>query len=96
MKALIRLAIRGYQKILSPVIHSIGGPGSGCRYTPTCSEYFLQAVDTHGVFRGTWLGLKRIARCHPWGGSGHDPVPEQGKHDCRCHNDHAQHSPPRV
>ncbi|MEY4484584.1 MAG: rane protein insertion efficiency factor YidD [Verrucomicrobiota bacterium] len=96
MKALICLVIRGYQKILSPAIHSIGGPGSGCRYTPTCSEYFLQAVILHGSCRGTWLGLKRIGRCHPWGGSGHDPVPEKGRHDCHCDHDSAGHSPPRV
>lgn len=76
MKALVRVFIRGYQRLISPVIHAIGGPGSGCRYTPTCSEYFLQAVENHGVFRGGWLGVKRIARCHPWGGSGHDPVPD--------------------
>lgn len=96
MKALICLFIRGYQKILSPVIHSVGGPGSGCRYTPTCSEYFLQAVQLHGACRGSWLGLKRIARCHPWGGSGHDPVPEKAKQDCHCHHDPARHSPPHV
>ena len=75
MKLLIRLAIRGYQWVVSPVIHFIGGPGSGCRYTPTCSEYFLQAVEMHGVCRGSWMGLKRIARCHPWSEGGHDPVP---------------------
>lgn len=76
MKRLIRIAIRGYQRFISPVIHSIGGPGSGCRFTPTCSEYFLQAVEKHGVLRGGWLGVRRIGRCHPWGGSGHDPVPD--------------------
>ncbi len=96
MKTLIRLVIRGYQKVLSPVIHAIGGSGSGCRYTPTCSEYFLQAVETHGVCRGVWLGLKRILRCQPWGGSGHDPVPEKGNLDCHCPHDHAQNTPPHV
>jgi putative membrane protein insertion efficiency factor len=81
MKSVVRIAIRGYQKFISPVIHFAGGPGSGCRFTPTCSEYFLQAVEAHGVLRGGWMGIKRIGRCHPWGGSGHDPVPGTGTAD---------------
>jgi uncharacterized protein len=75
MRGLIRIFIRLYQLTLSPILTALGGPGSGCRFHPTCSEYFLQAVETHGTCRGSWLGLKRIGRCHPWGGSGHDPVP---------------------
>jgi len=75
MRGLIRICIRIYQITLSPLLVAIGGPGAGCRFQPTCSEYFLQAVETHGALRGSWLGLKRIGRCHPWGGSGHDPVP---------------------
>lgn len=75
MKPLIRIAIRGYQRAVSPVLHALGGPGSGCRFTPTCSEYFLQAVEIHGALRGSWMGLKRIARCHPWSAGGEDPVP---------------------
>jgi putative membrane protein insertion efficiency factor len=75
MRGLIRICIRIYQITLSPLLVAIGGPGSGCRFQPTCSEYLLQAVETHGALRGSWLGLKRIGRCHPWGGSGHDPVP---------------------
>jgi putative membrane protein insertion efficiency factor len=46
-----------------------------CRFTPSCSEYTLQAVEKFGLLKGSWIGLKRIARCQPWGGSGHDPVP---------------------
>lgn len=85
MKWLIRMLIRCYQMFLSPVIHFVGGPGAGCRFTPTCSEYFLQAVETHGSLRGSWMGLKRIARCNPWGGSGHDPVPGADAHKPATH-----------
>jgi putative membrane protein insertion efficiency factor len=75
MRALLRICIRIYQLTLSPLLTAIGGPGSGCRFQPTCSEYFLQAIETHGATRGIFLGLKRIAKCHPWGGCGEDPVP---------------------
>jgi putative membrane protein insertion efficiency factor len=75
MKHLIRWLIRGYQRFFSPVLHAVTGPMSGCRFTPTCSEFFLQAVETHGVLRGCQLGVWRILRCNPWGGSGEDPVP---------------------
>ena len=75
MLFIARVLIRLYQYTLSPVLALLGGPGSGCRFQPTCSAYFLEAIETHGVPRGSWLGLKRVARCHPWGGSGHDPVP---------------------
>ena len=71
----LRLLVRSYQVILSPILHYVGGPGSGCRFAPTCSEYMLQALDLHGPVYGLWLGLKRIARCNPWGGHGFDPVP---------------------
>lgn len=49
-----------------------------CRFTPSCSAYAIQAIRTHGALRGGWLALKRIGRCHPWGGMGHDPVPPAG------------------
>lgn len=61
--------IRFYQRGISPLL------GSHCRYQPTCSEYALRAIETHGTLKGTWLGLRRISRCHPFGGSGYDPVP---------------------
>ncbi len=61
--------VRFYQTAISPHL-----PAS-CRYTPTCSQYMIEAIREHGAFRGTWLGLKRIGRCHPWGGCGYDPVP---------------------
>lgn len=91
MKFLVRILIRFYQKLISPGIHFIGGPNSGCRFTPTCSEYFLEAVESHGVVRGTWLGIRRIVRCQPWGGCGHDPVPPRtpapsGRHSAPSKN----------
>lgn len=49
--------------------------GQSCRYTPSCSNYTVEAIKKHGPFKGGWLGLKRILSCHPWGGSGYDPVP---------------------
>ena len=61
--------VRFYQGAISPFLPN------ACRYTPTCSQYMIEAVTRHGVIRGGWLGLKRMARCHPWGGHGHDPVP---------------------
>ena len=75
MKTLIRWLIRGYQRLISPALHALAGPGAGCRYEPTCSHYFLEALETHGTLKGSWLGLRRIFRCHPWGGFGPDPVP---------------------
>lgn len=62
--------IRVYQYILSPLL----GP-SKCRYTPSCSEYAREALQKHGLAKGGWISLKRIARCAPWGGHGYDPVP---------------------
>ncbi len=67
----IILLIRGYQKWISPLFPA------KCRYQPTCSHYCVEALQKHGFFRGGFLGLKRIFSCHPWGGSGYDPVPEK-------------------
>ena len=81
LKKIIRfpfiLLIRIYQIIISPIF-----PAS-CRYTPTCSQYSIEALKEWGVFRGSWMAIKRIGSCHPWGGSGHDPVPENPKKNNR-------------
>jgi putative membrane protein insertion efficiency factor len=61
--------VRFYRAAISP------WTPAACRYDPTCSAYMLDALEMHGALRGSWIGLKRIMRCHPWGGSGYDPVP---------------------
>ena len=65
--------IKMYRWLISPIL-----PCS-CRYLPTCSEYALEAVRRYGVLGGTWIAIKRILKCHPWGGMGHDPVPSNQK-----------------
>ena len=69
LEVLLLLPIVFYQRVISPFT-----PPS-CRFTPTCSEYARQAIAKHGPFKGLWLAIKRLSRCHPWGGSGYDPVP---------------------
>ena len=69
IKKIMILLIKFYQKCLSPMLPNV------CRYKPSCSEYFIEALQIHGVIKGSFLGIKRILRCHPWGGSGYDPVP---------------------
>ena len=69
MKYLLIFLLRFYQVVVSPL-----KPPS-CRYTPTCSQYALEALKKYGAFKGGWLAIKRISSCHPWGGSGYDPVP---------------------
>lgn len=65
--------VKFYQRCISPFT-----PAS-CRYTPTCSQYALEALRKYGPLKGTWLTLKRLSRCHPWGGSGYDPYPNKGR-----------------
>ncbi|WP_411837528.1 membrane protein insertion efficiency factor YidD [Paracoccus sp. ME4] len=82
---LFALPVRGYRLIASPWV------GHACRFQPTCSAYALDALARHGALRGGWLVLRRLGRCHPWGGHGYDPVPgadpdhDEGHHD-RCHH----------
>ncbi len=75
-KAIIKLVtfpfiivIKIYQILISPFFPS------SCRFAPTCSQYSFEALRKYGLFKGGWLGIKRISKCHPWGGSGHDPLP---------------------
>jgi putative membrane protein insertion efficiency factor len=68
---LMALPVRGYRLVFSPWV------GHNCRYQPTCSLYALEALERHGGIRGGWLALRRILRCHPWGRSGFDPVPDR-------------------
>lgn len=74
--------VRGYQKAISPWL------APRCRYMPTCSAYALEALDRHGPWRGGWYTVRRLLRCHPWGGFGLDPVPDAARekrhrtHDC--------------
>jgi putative membrane protein insertion efficiency factor len=63
------IPIKAYQILISPLL------GPSCRFTPTCSQYAVEAIQKYGPFKGSWLAFKRIIRCHPWGGCGHDPVP---------------------
>ena len=92
LSAVIRVLIRFYQRILGPMMKFTAGPAAGCRYTPSCSNYFLEAVELHGPVLGSWYGVCRIFRCHPWGGCGYDPVPspdtpESEKNSCACHRE---------
>jgi putative membrane protein insertion efficiency factor len=75
-KAMI-LLIRLYQEALSPLIVAVLGPSARCRFTPSCSQYALEAVRLHGALIGGWLGLRRLGRCHPWGNCGEDLPPKE-------------------
>lgn len=69
------LLVRFYQIFISAPLHFLTGPFGGCRFEPTCSQYFIEAVLVHGPLKGTGMGVWRIMRCQPWGGEGLDPVP---------------------
>ncbi|MEP6607600.1 MAG: membrane protein insertion efficiency factor YidD [Burkholderiaceae bacterium] len=81
IKTIFLALIRGYRYLLSPWV------GHSCRYWPTCSEYSLKAIDDHGVLRGVWMTLVRLARCHPYSAGGVDLVPQQFSWRCwQCSN----------
>ena len=73
LSAILIVLVRGYQVLISPWL------GSNCRHQPTCSAYTIEALREWGPLRGIWLGMRRIAKCHPWGTHGHDPVPLRPK-----------------
>tara|TARA_B110000459_G_C16177866_1_gene302382 strand:- start:42 stop:254 length:213 start_codon:yes stop_codon:yes gene_type:complete len=68
LKAFFIKLVKSYQYLISPLM------GPSCRFTPTCSEYSIQAIDKYGPIKGTWLSIKRVSRCHPWSKNGYDPL----------------------
>lgn len=74
MKRVLIAILRFYKRRISPLLPN------ACIYTPTCSEYAMEAIEKHGVFKGTWLAIKRVLRCNPFHEGGYDPVPEPKKH----------------
>ncbi|WP_455198189.1 membrane protein insertion efficiency factor YidD [Kaarinaea lacus] len=81
MRKLLILMIRIYRYLISPML------GPHCRFHPTCSCYAQTALERHGVFRGSWLAVRRIGKCHPWHPGGEDPVPEKQHTDCKGDSD---------
>lgn len=79
---ILKAMIKVYRYIISPYLPA------NCRYHPTCSAYALEALNVHGPVKGSWLTIRRLGRCNPWGGHGYDPVPDNNKHShhCRTHS----------
>jgi len=82
MKRLLIILVKAYSTLLSPVL------GNNCRYYPTCSAYMVEAIERFGALRGTWLGIKRLSRCHPFHEGGVDPVPDNPDKSKCCSHDH--------
>jgi uncharacterized protein len=78
MKAVMQAGLRGYKRWISPMLPH------ACRFVPTCSEYALEAIEIHGAFRGSWLALTRLLRCHPLARAGYDPVPAKRNSSRSC------------
>ena len=79
MKSVLIALVRGYQLLISPVL------GNNCRYMPSCSAYTLEAMEKWGPWRGIWMGIKRVGRCHPFHAGGYDPVPDPPEEQNRPH-----------
>ena len=91
--------LRLYRWAVSPLISAVFGPLSGCRFTPTCSVYAIEAIKIHGAVKGTWLATLRLGRCHPWGPAGADPVPPRKSNVPRSASktrDKSAHSPSAI
>jgi putative membrane protein insertion efficiency factor len=86
LQHILIFAVRVYRLTISPAQSLLFGSKGGCRFTPTCSQYALDAVQERGALTGSALAAKRICRCHPWGGCGHDPVPKSGKRKAESGN----------
>jgi putative membrane protein insertion efficiency factor len=84
-RQILVLLVRVYQLALSPLKSALFGPAGQCRFTPSCSHYAIGALQTHGVFKGGALATRRLCRCHPWGGCGHDPVPGKKSAPANAH-----------
>lgn len=82
MKRFLIFLVKAYSTLLSPVL------GNNCRYYPSCSSYMAQAIERFGAARGTWMGLKRLSRCHPFHEGGFDPVPDNPDKKKNCSHDH--------
>ena len=86
MKRLLIALVKFYRRYISPLKPPC------CRFIPTCSNYSIEAFEKHGALKGLWMTITRLARCHPFGGSGYDPVPGKFRWRCWCH-DAAAHRP---
>ena len=86
MRKVVQWLIRGYQRAISPLL------GPRCRFYPSCSQYAFEALETHGLYMGLWLALRRIARCHPLNPGGFDPVPSRADHQHCNKANHVHHA----
>jgi len=84
MRTVLIFLVRCYQVVISPPLHLLAGPLAGCRFQPSCSQYFIDAVTVHGPIRGSIMGIWRVMRCNPFGGQGYDPPPGWEEYVAKC------------